>query len=218
MQSEARGNTKKRFVEETYKMILEVGVENIRVRDIAKRVGCTAAALYKHFENLNELIILASVKFLDPYREEIRNIIKSGDDPIEIDIAAWHCFNRYAFANPHVFLYLFWGNESRSLESAFEDYYELYPTEIMRVKPDIFYYAEFSGGLEERDFIWLRRGAVEGRLSFNDAQYISRVNALIVRGMLMEHRMDYKEEGVAEQSALECSKLIEKTIRTYLKK
>lgn len=216
MNNEVKESTKKKFVEETYKMILEVGFEQIKVRDIAKRVGCTAAALYKHFENLNYLIVLASIKFLDRYQQELVYITVNEDDPIEVDIKAWYCFNKYAFAKPHVFLNLFWENDHMTFESAMEEYFELYPAEVVTKKADMFYYATFEGELTERDFIWLRRGAVEGKLSFDDAKYISRVNCLVARGMLMEHLTDYKEPGVAEQAAQECSMIIEKTIRKHL--
>ena len=41
----SENNTKQMLIEAAYNMILEKGAENIRVRDLAKRVGCSAAAL-----------------------------------------------------------------------------------------------------------------------------------------------------------------------------
>ncbi|MFR3548257.1 TetR/AcrR family transcriptional regulator, partial [Blautia sp.] len=58
----SENNTKQMLIEAAYNMILEKGAENIRVRDLAKRVGCSAAALYKHFESLDYLLALASVR------------------------------------------------------------------------------------------------------------------------------------------------------------
>ena len=81
-------------------MIKEKGLENLKVRDIAKRVGCTAAALYKHFETMDYLIMVASIRFLDDYMMELMELTESEQNSIEINLAAWKAFNKYAFANP----------------------------------------------------------------------------------------------------------------------
>ena len=101
--------TKQKFVDVTYYMIKEKALENLKVRDIAKRVGCTAAALYKHFETMDYLIMVASIRFLDDYMMELMELTESEQNSIEINLAAWKAFNKYAFANPPIFIHLFWG-------------------------------------------------------------------------------------------------------------
>ena len=208
--------TKQKFVEVTYRMIKEKGLENLRVRDIASEVGCTAAALYKHFDTMDYLTMLASVRFLDDYTEELIALTESSKDSIELDIAAWKAFNKYAFANPPVFLHLFWGDQSASFEEAVVEYFQLFPVQAGKQRIAYFYSAVFTGRIWERDFIWLRRAVSEGFLKYDDAVYISKVNNYTVFGMLTEHREDYTKPGVAEKAARECDRLIEKTIYTLV--
>ena len=210
--------TKQRFVEVTYEMIKEKGIENLKVRDIAKRVGCTAAALYKHFETMDYLIMVASVRFLNDYMVELMKLTESERNSIEINLAAWKAFNKYAFANPPIFIHLFWGNCSHLFEEAVSEYFQMFPAQAGEHRIAYFYTAAFTGSIRERDFIWLRRGAAEGFLNYDDAVYISKVNDYTVHGMLLEHLEDYTEPGVAERSAQECDEMIEKTIHIFLLK
>ena len=167
--------TKQRFVEVTYDMIKEKGIENLKVRDIAKRVGCTAAALYKHFETMDYLIMVASIRFLDDYMVELLTLTESGSNSIEIDLAAWKAFSKYAFANPPIFIHLFWGTYSHFFEEAVSEYFQMFPAEAGEHRIAYFYTAAFTGSIRERDFIWLRRAASEGFLNYDDAGYTSGI-------------------------------------------
>ena len=208
--------TKQKFVDVTYHMIQERGLENLKIRDIAKRVGCTAAALYKHFDTMDYLTMLASIRFLDDYMADLIGITESPCNSIELDIAAWKAFNRYAFLNPPVFLHLFWGPQSHFFEDAVTEYFQLFPAQPGEQRIAYFYTAVFTGSIQERDFIWLRRAASEGLLKYDDAVYISRVNNYTVFGMLTEHKEDYTKPEIAECAAKECDELIEKTIYTFV--
>lgn len=199
-------------------MILEVGAENINVRELSKRAGFSQAALYKHFDNLEYVLVLASIRFLNDYLKEINHVTSTTKNPLEINIETWRCFNRYAFANPQVFLHLFWEIDNNKLETALQEYFELYPLEVSISTVAMFCYPLFVGNIEERDFMWMRRAAAEGLIHYNDAAYISRVNCLIVRGMLMEHKDKYRDKELTEKAADECSSLIEETIRIRMLK
>lgn len=210
------GNTKQRFVDVTYHMILENGVYNLKVRDIAKKVGCSAPALYKHFESLDYLIMLASIRFLDDYIEELLSFYGQDIGSLDMELLAWRAFNKYAFRNPPVFVHMFWSKHSYMFEEAIHEYMQIFP-----IKPanhnmlGFFYSASFSGNMQERDYIFLRRAANEGTLRLEDAKYMSQMNNYIVQGMLMDHLTDYMEPGVAEKAAEECSELIQWLMDTY---
>lgn len=210
--------TKQKFVEVTYELIKEKGLKDLRIRDIAERVGCTSPALYKHFETLDYLIMVASVKFLSDYMMELIELTESDRDSIEIDIAAWKAFNKYAFANPPIFLHLFWGDYSHLFEEAVLEYYQMFPAKPGEHRIAYFYSAAFNGSIREREFIWLRRAATEGFLNYDDAVYISKVNDYTVHCMLLEHKDDYTKPGVVDASIKECNEMIEKTFHTFLLK
>lgn len=209
-------NTKRKFIEETYLMITEVGLENIKVRELSKRVGVSATALYKHFEDLNYLLVLASLKALDDYIGELNQINQKNLNPLEGEIEAWKIFNKHAFANPPIFLNLFWGKYNNKLEIALQEYFSLYPLENPSKTSALFCYPLYLSNIEERDYIWMRRAANEGLIQYSDAGYISRINCLIVRSMLTEHYHSYRDQVLTEKRAKECSELIEKTIRNRM--
>ncbi len=83
--------------------------------------------MYKHFESLDYLLALASVRFLKPYIEELEENLKNEDDIIEAQINAWRLFDKYAFMHPYIFLNLFWGNIRNDLESILQEYLKMYP-------------------------------------------------------------------------------------------
>lgn len=209
-------NTKQILIEAAYHMILEKGAENIRVRDLAKRVGCSPAALYKHFESLDYLLALASVRFLQPYIEELEENLKNADDIIEAQINAWRLFNKYAFMHPYIFLNLFWGTMRNELESILQEYLKMYPVFVEGSNTAMFYCSIFSGCIEDRDYIWFRRAAAEGRLSYDDAEYVSQINCLIARGLLSEYINSPKDSEAYQKAVAHCNSLIEKNIRLYL--
>lgn len=216
MARESSDNTKRKLISEAYKMILECGGENVKVRDLAKRTGYSSTALYKHFEDLDYLLMLASIRFLDGYFKDIKEITLGIENPLEADIEAWKCFNKYAFANPPVFLNMFWGKYNMRMEYALQEYFELYPLEAASRAVAMLCCPLFSGNIEERDFVWMRRAAAVGLIHYDDAAYISKVNCLIAKGMLEAHYYDYRDEKVAENAAKECSALIEKTMRDHM--
>ena len=216
MNSEHKTGLKERLVEAVYDMIVEVGAENIRVRDLSRRVGCSVSALYKHFDSLDYLLGLASLRFLQPYIEELRENLQRMENVIQGEIDAWKLFNKYAFQYPYLFLTLFWSNREDFMESVLQEYFEMYPLAGKGEEPALFYSSIFSGSIEERDFIWFRRAAAEGWLRYDDARYVSQVNCLIARGMLHQHLYDYRDPAVYESAVARCNDLIEKNIRMYL--
>lgn len=212
-----RKSLKARLVETAYDMIVESGVENIRTRDLAKRVHCTAPAIYKHFESMDELLVVASLRFLQPYIEDLEENLRTTPDLVEAVINSWRLFNKYAFANPYLFCQLFWKMDEDSLANCLLEYFELFPLE--RVDSDrsaLFYSSLLSGSIDERDYIWFRRLAAMGRMDLEDAKYVSRVNCLIAYSLLQMHLYDYRSPEVYQQAVAECNELIEKTIRSHV--
>lgn len=216
MKKGEKSDLKTRLVEEASEMIQELGYENIRVRDLAKRVECTAPALYKHFENMDYLLGVASLKYLRPYIEELRENLMKNSDIIEAELEAWRLFNKYAFRYPGLFLNLFWSGKEDFLESILQEYFEMYPLEVRGKDIALFYTSIFSGSVEQRDYVWFRRAAAEGLLNYDDAKYVSEINCLIARGLLHKHMYDYRDEQIYKEAVEKCNDLIEKNIRMYL--
>ena len=66
--------TKQEYVDVTCKMIEEEGIENVSIRKIAQRVGCDSAVLYRHFANLDYLLMVGCIRFLEEYIKDLASI------------------------------------------------------------------------------------------------------------------------------------------------
>jgi len=203
--------TKRQLVDLTYRMLRERDASTITVREIAVAQGCSAAAIYRHFESLEVLISVASVRFMHAYMEEYSALMDSGKPFFEMYVDGWDLFCRYAFERPDLYYRLFWGEENRNLSDALQKYYELFPFEASKKSAAYFYTLMFNDNMVERDYLMLRRAVSKGLLSDDDARYFSQTNNLIARGMIYDAMAVEGEERQELCSA--CSGLIRKNMR-----
>lgn len=211
-----KGNeTKKRFIMLMYKKLCEQDASTLTVRDLAHQNGCSAAALYRHFESLEYLIVTASVRFLDEYMKEYAKLLDADENLLSIYIEGWELFNRYAFDRPDVYYRLFWGKDNCVFGNAVQEYFELFPFTGSEKYTAHYYTLLFNENMQERDFLMLRRVENMGLLAGDDAAYYSKSNTLLVKGMLSECMNKTKEER--KKAELECNKLIKRNMRDVLK-
>lgn len=213
-----KSQTKRKLVDATYEIIVEKGLEAVTAREVARRVNVTATMIYKHFENLNYLIVVASIRYITDYIEDLQRISTLESNPVEMNLLGWKSFCQFSFRNPPLYEMIFWGAYNDQLEQALFDFYDLFPQEFKMREEAFLVSSLLSGSIEERDFIWLRRGANIGLLDYDDAKFICRTNCLIAHGMLLEHMKDYTDPEAARLAAGECYRLIERNTRAYLKK
>ena len=208
--------TKKRFILSTYHKLLVQDSSEISVRKLAEENGCSIAALYKHFESLDYLIAVASIRFLDEYMVEYGKLMDTDKDLLTIYVEGWELFNRYAFQRPDIYYRLFWGTGNSIFENAFQDYFELFPI-IGSEKYTAYYYTLlFEDDMQNRDFIMLRRIANMNLISDDDAHYYSWTNPLLVKGLLdcaMKENADRRKE--LENT---CNQLIRRNMRQVIEK
>jgi len=206
--------TKKLLIAVTYQQILQKDASDIRIRDIASLSGCSPAAIYRHFETLEYLIVVSSLRLLDDYTKEYGALIDSEQDPLDTYVEGWRLFDRYAFQRPDIYYRLFWGPYNDTFESAAQEYYELFPYSGSSRNTAFFFMMFFSGDMEQRDYMALRNIANEGRITVEDAHYLSKVNPLIARGMLEGSIGAEREKREAMEQ--ECTHLIELSLEKAL--
>lgn len=206
-----KGNeTKRRLILSMYNKLKEKDASKITVREIAKENGCSPAALYKHFESLEYLIVLGSIRFFIDYMIEYGQLMDIDDNLMDAYIRGWVLYNKYAFGRPDLFYRLFWGEYNTMFSDALMEYYELFPVTGSERYPAYYYTLLFSDNVIERDFLILRRAANYNKLSDEDAAYFSKTNTLIVKGMLeMYMGRELKERRRGEQ---ECNQLLLKNL------
>lgn len=207
--------TKRRLVLYTHQKLQEQNVSSLTVRDIARENGLSAPALYRHFESLEYLIVVSSVRFLNEYMIGYGALMDRDDDLLNAYIEGWKLFNRYAFERPDIYHRLFWGQYNNRFGDAIQEYFELFPFSGSEKYPAYFYTLFFNDNIQERDLLILHRISNRKLITEEDAKYYSRTNPLIVAGMLAEVLEESAEER--KKAEQECNRLLEKNFERVYK-
>ena len=199
---------KRSYVQITARILESEGIKGVNIRRIAKEAGCTSAVLYKHFDNLDHLIMLASVHFLEPYIREFRRVAKRRDiTSIQIDLYLWKFFIREAFMNKPYYEMMFFSSDKDMLEDYIYEYYSLFPQE----EKDFDGLAAsiiFSNNLTEREYIRLRRAAHEVMITLENAKLLSRLSTAVFNGVFIQYNFVENDRGALQMAADDCYQLI----------
>ncbi len=184
---------KRKYIEAAYRLLECEGLEGVSIRKVADEIGCSSAALYRHFPDVNRLTAVASVRFLRPYIENARILSQVDLNPLELNLQLWECLVYYSFQNASIFESLFFGGESGSLRAeAIAEYFEQYPEDVEGLK-DFMLEMVTDSTIAERDLVLLGRAAAMGMLSQESAQFLCRLDSYLYRGMLAERRARGRE-------------------------
>ena len=203
---------KRKYIEAAYELLVRDGLEGVSIRKVAEEVGCSSAALYRHFPDIDKLIAVASIRFLRDYIEDARVLSKVDLNPLELNLQLWECLAYYSFRNADVFEFMFFADPTgRLYNEAVSDYFEQYPEDLMGLKDfmfDMFMYAT----IDERDRVLLERAADEGMISPEGAEYLCKVDSYLFRGILAGLRCRELDEEEFRAATHEFMQLI---IRSY---
>ncbi len=190
--------TKKELVQKTYDLLVNEGIESIKIRRIATEVGCTSPVIYKHFEDVDHLIVYASIRFLEGYLYDYKRIMNSAEDYKQVHLELWRMFSEYAFNQIHVFELLFWGKYKERLGDVIFEYYQLFREE-MKDFDGMTASVLFSNDVYEREYIMIRRAAALGRVHHGEVEILAKITSSIFLSTLMEYKNKYREPGMAEE-------------------
>ena len=197
------------YIEATYALICDKGIEHVTIRQVAEKVGASSAALYRHFDSLDHLLALASVRFLRPYSKDASFLAQVDLNPMELAFELWECFSYYAFRDVPIFENLFFWNDPDRTQRIILEYYYNFPEELSHVRP---YITEMmsEGNLMMRDRYVLSQAVVAKMITDVSADFLSRVDTYLLRGMLEMHRETYREPGDAQKATKEYMEIIAK--------
>ena len=205
-----------RYIEITSEILQQEGIESVTIRKVAERAGCTSAVLYKHFENKEHLIMLASVRFLEPYIIEfIRLSAREDLSSIQIDLLLWKCFIDEAFRNKPYYELMFFSDHRDMLEDCVYEYYQMFP-EVQRRFDGFSASIIFSNNLQERELLRLRRAAHAGVLSLEDAALLSRLTVAVFNGIFTQYSGITMTDSQIRSAADECYQLIYTLFQRFL--
>ena len=216
MATYTKGNeTKKRLIQAMYNTLKETNASEVTVRKFAKENNCAPPTIYRHFQNMEHLIILGSITFFMEYMVEYGQTMDDNDNLMGSYIKGWKLFTKHAFERLDLYYRFFWGKYNELFPSVLQEYFKMFPVVGSELHPAYFFTLMFTKNIIERDFLLLRRAANYGLISNEDAVYFSKSNTFIVKGMLeiyMNSNLAERKKGMEE-----CNQLLLKNIeRAYV--
>ena len=122
--------SEKIYIEAAYNLMKTEGIEKISIRKIAKVLDCSSAALYKHFDSLDQLILYASIRFLLPYIKDLNKKLNSDHDALTKHFIVWDAFAFHSFNNIKVFNHMFFSQYSENFNHIVSHYYSMFEAEV----------------------------------------------------------------------------------------
>lgn len=170
------------YINVVYDIIASEGIESVTIRYLAKKMNCSTATLYRHFDSLEQLIVFASLRFLKPYIEEVA-AMENEQYSLEEYYKTWDIFLKYSFDSPQIFNYIFFNKYKDKLSTAVNQYYSFLGDELGAIKSShrLIY---TSGDLYLRDYQFLTLCIGSERFSSERIQNASDVIVYLYKGML----------------------------------
>ncbi len=176
------------FVAATIDIMKNEGVDDVSIRRVSSRAGYSSATLYLYFEDLNELVSLASVFYLRNYVKEIAETGGNANRSLEETYRyTWDVFTRHALNKPEIYLNLFYGPNSDSLDEMVREYYKLFPAELESIQAPLLGMLE-SGSLLQRNIAVLRPYGEELGLSGQEIELANEITVAYFRSLLERAR------------------------------
>jgi len=177
--------TRKRFIQETYRIIYTEGIGALSIRRIGAELQCNTANIYRYFKDLDELVTYASLRYLAAYLQDVSACYDASENSLQTYLMVWDAFAKHAFANPQLFDKLFFGRHSSNLEDIVKDYYAIFPEDLANIAPalgSVF----TTGSFDKRDFLLISRCVADGYFSAEDARYLNSLSIHLFMGYLKE--------------------------------
>jgi len=104
------GNLRQALVQGALKLMQKDG-ESFSLRDLAKRVGVSAPALYSHFADKEELLVAVAVAGFDQLSETLQAAIGTEPDPQRKFVCMGQAYVKFGMDNPALYKLMFSGEE-----------------------------------------------------------------------------------------------------------
>jgi len=171
------------FIEATREIIDEEGYEAVTLRKVADLAGYNSATVYSYFEDLEQLILYASLKYLKDYNYSAGQIFRSEIGERQKLLEMWRVFCDYSFQNPKPFAYIFTGKHKDNVGAIAAQYYDLYPEDVGSDTQEISLLVK-NLKLEERNDMILRRIEAEEDIQLENRNILNDMMVFIYRGLL----------------------------------
>lgn len=166
-----------RFINSARELIDQDGLEQVSIRKIAEKAGFHNSTIYLYFKDLDQLIMLASMKYFREYSSLLGKQSKKNLPPTDNFVCIWEIFADSILEYPKIFYNFFFGKRSDNLQDIMNTYYNIFPEEKEEFSEDIetMYYGR---NIQERCMNILRP-MIRESVSLTDDN-VTMVNDIIV--------------------------------------
>ncbi|PWJ47182.1 TetR/AcrR family transcriptional regulator [Faecalicatena contorta] len=134
---ELKKANRREFINATKELMEEESFQYISIRKIAERAGFHNSTLYLYFKDLDQLLLLASMKYFREYSHSLNILSREKHAPIKSFISIWDFFLTSVLKNPMIFYNFFFGKSSDNLYDIMTMYYDIFPEEREQFSQDI---------------------------------------------------------------------------------
>lgn len=180
-----KGLSRRHYIEKAHEIIQTEGIEAVSIRRIARELGCSSASLYRHFENLSELLYYAELRTLTGYINRLNEAEKDWDTVWDVYVGIWDCYSREAFCHPASYNLLFFEFNNVKLKDSFAEYYEMFPEDIVNTNKFFFKMLQTPNFLA-RDFEMCRKCISANAISYENAVHLNRRVCMLFEGYFKE--------------------------------
>lgn len=172
------------FINAADELINEIGIENVTIRNVAKRAGYNSATIYNYFENLDHLIFFGAMKNIRDYALSLNIYLKGAENSMDRFLRVWECFCAFAYLRPDIYNAIFFPNLSKHMEHYVAEFYSLYP-EDLGIHHDTISTMLLKGDIHERGMTTVTDCVKEGFIEQHNADRLNDMTLLIFEGMLI---------------------------------
>lgn len=125
------------FINVVQVMLEQEKLEKISVRKIAEKAGFHNSTIYLYFEDIDQLIMLASMKYFQEYSYRLELQSQKDRTAEEDFFSIWGLFFDTILKKQYLFYNFFFGKHSSDLEKIMKLYYDIFPEERRQFSADI---------------------------------------------------------------------------------
>lgn len=174
----------KYFIEAAHELIQSEGLELLTIRKVSDLAGYNSATLYNYFENLDNLVAYASLKYLKAYSADLPKYTKDANNSLENYFKIWECFCAHSFSNPRQYHKIFFEKFSNGFDESLREYYSIFPKELTTREKKELNPMLLKHNINERNIILLGACVDDGFFHESDVFQVSEISILIYQGML----------------------------------
>lgn len=180
------------FIKAAQDIMNKEGIAGVTLRKVADGAGYNNATLYNYFEDLDHVILFASLKYLSLYNKKVEKALKGCISARERFFIMWDVFCEISFQYPDAFYQIFFNKHSSSLESICNRYYELFPEELPETSDTL--YPIFSNyQLSTRNLMPLKELLEEENRSLEQIDTISELIVSAYHHLLHTQKIQKKQ-------------------------